>query len=83
MIDRQIYKQHYGLEANLLVLWAFASFTRMKGFQDMAATSSPGLVKSTLCQTISIPEALYLPDISPFASAWTRPDQSEVQINTA
>jgi len=83
VIGNGVYRRHYGLKTNLLVLWVFVSKTRHQGFLEMTAASTPGLVKSTLCQTMSLPQALYRPSASPLASAWIRPDQSEVQINIA
>lgn len=35
MLEQSLYKQHYGLKANLLVLWVFESHTRQQQFQRM------------------------------------------------
>ncbi len=83
LLDRQLYKPHYGLKANLLVLWVFTSRTRMEGFLEIVATGSDALVKSTLCQVVSEPEILRRPYDTLFAASWLRAHAPEVCIGTA
>lgn len=48
VLEEQIYKKHYGLKANLIVLWVFQSRTRQKQFLAMASGVPKSAARSTL-----------------------------------
>lgn len=80
MIERQIYKHHYGLKANLLVLWVFASETRMRAFLKLAADAGGPIAKAALSLTLSVGNGLRGPIATAFEHAWVRADGSTVQL---
>ena len=62
MIERQLYKNHYGLKANLLVLWVFSSRTNEAAFLKMLERSSNKVCQSILtqaCQMDGLASKLY------------------------
>lgn len=83
ILTRQTYKDHYGLNANLLVLWVFAAPTRQKGFLEIASEMGSSLMLSTLCQTLDGPDDLYRPNKGLFENPWSRADGSKVYLNRA
>jgi len=83
ILTRQTYNSHYGLNANLLVLWVFTSPAREKGFLEIASEMGPSLVLSTLCQTLAGPDDLYRPTPGLFENPWSRADGSNVHLNRA
>jgi len=52
LIEREIYKAHYGLKANLLVLWVFSSRSNEARFLQMVKERAGGAVPAFLTQTI-------------------------------
>lgn len=58
VIEAQLYKQHYGLTANLLVLWVFNSKANEKRFLEMVEGCSETVRKSVLTKTIPDPLAI-------------------------
>ncbi len=65
MIEGQLYKQHYDLNANLLVLWVFSSRSNQARFLEMVGEVGGNAVKSIFTQTVDwfheswLPPSLY------------------------
>ncbi|MEL7252794.1 MAG: replication-relaxation family protein [Pseudomonadota bacterium] len=53
LIEQNIYRSHYGLTANLIVLWTFSSRRNQMKFLKMVGQTSGGLQRSVFTQTVS------------------------------
>lgn len=84
LIERKIYKSHYGLKANLLVLWVFSSRSNEVRFLEMVEEIGGAVVKAMLTQ--------YLPNYGHdllhagpyndlFLSSWRRVSNQAVPIS--
>mgnify|MGYP001096393936 CR=1 FL=1 len=81
VIEKEIHKTHYGLKANLLVLWVFTSRSRQARFLELLEPSSLRIRQSILTAQVDslqlgrrIEEAL-------FEKAWQRSSLPGFQIN--
>lgn len=64
VIEREIYKTHYGLKANLLNLWVFSSRTNEERFLDLVAAHGGEAKAFFLTQTVdSFHDSWKAPDI--------------------
>ena len=52
LIEGKIYKKHYGLKANLLVLWVFSNRSNEARFLEMVRDDGGNLQKSVFTQTV-------------------------------
>jgi hypothetical protein len=81
LIERDLHKAHYGLKANLLVLWVFTSRTRQMRFLDMLKDRSQRVQHSTLTQTIELHQIVKHPEIAVYENAWQRASLPGITIN--
>ncbi|WP_104017837.1 replication-relaxation family protein [Roseovarius nitratireducens] len=83
VIERQLYKRHYGLKANLIVLWVFSSRTDRERFLKLASSTAPKLAPYVLGQVVGgdvIARAAPRIETRLFDGHWMRPDRSRVRI---
>ncbi|MEQ9243768.1 replication-relaxation family protein [Roseovarius indicus] len=83
VIENQLYRTHYGLKANLIVLWVFASSSKQRRFLEMVNQSEGALKGCLLTQCIGtdgdmqvgrlIPEGMY-------SAPWLRCGDQEATI---
>lgn len=83
VIENQLYRTHYGLKANLIVLWVFASSSKQQRFLEMVNQSEGALKGCLLTQFIGtdgdmqvgrlIPEGMY-------SAPWLRCGDQEATI---
>lgn len=84
VIERQLYKAHYGLSANLLVLWVFSSPSKQVRFLEMLE-ELPGQV-SAVFLTASVPQTDFGISgggvwIRFFDQPWQRANEEPVRIS--
>lgn len=85
IIERKLYKSHYGLQANLLVLWVFTSRTNQLKFLSMVPQNPTMVANSLLTQSINsglgmFPSTKPMPDL--FTNNWERTVGHPVNIST-
>jgi len=51
LVEQEIYKSHYGLKANLLILWVFSKRSNELRYLDMIAKVGGKLARTTLTQS--------------------------------
>jgi len=81
VIGNGLYRRHYGLKANLLVLWVFESSTRMRAFLELVAAVGGHVAKATLCFSLPTENDLKGRLTAAFGSTWAQADGSTVQLN--
>ena len=74
LIEQKLYKSHYGLKANLLVLWVFASRSNEMRFLDMMGGHSERIRQSILTRAICWKEVVNYVTNPLFESPWHRAD---------
>lgn len=81
VIGADRHKQHYGLKANLLVLWVFSNPGNMKRFLQLVEAMPPRVKKAILCQTL--PPALLHKAVSQdlLLQTWQRASEDPVLID--
>ena len=83
IIDRSLYKSHYGLKANLLVLWAFNSWSNEGKFREIVEDKTSMVSKSFLTKSFCATEAPKClnsyPDLF-YAGNWKLPSGAIVDI---
>jgi protein involved in plasmid replication-relaxation len=81
VIGKGVYRRHYGLKANLLVLWVFASQARKGRFLEAVSTLRSNSEPSFLSKSISTNTNQTGPICSLFMSPWHRVDGSTISVN--
>lgn len=86
VVERKLYQAHYGLKANLLVLWVFTSRRNEEQFREMVADVGGVLSGSIL--TRSLPEIgqgknCAVPRFDLFVGPWNRTEGRTVCIRAA
>lgn len=81
LIAHDVHKAHYGLKANLLVLWVFASRTRQAKFLEMLAPCHERVRQAFLTQSIEPQYLAKLPQMSVYENAWQRASLPGFTIN--
>lgn len=86
LVARQIWKSHYGLKANLLVLWVFANRNRENRFHELVSSTAEAAAPATL--TAAVPDLARGPirwdrNCSLFEAPWRRPSGKSVRISAA
>lgn len=72
LIERDLHKAHYGLKANILVLWVFTSRSRQMRFLEMLAPCTQRVRQSVLTMTVR-PKSVHAGISSDFLNkAWQR-----------
>jgi hypothetical protein len=85
LIERRLYQSHYGLTANLLVLFVFTSRTNEARFLDMVAKVGGEIAKSVLTQVIPVTGTRIFLDLAPndlFLARWNRAVGDTVAIGS-
>ncbi|KCV82442.1 hypothetical protein ATO10_05856 [Actibacterium atlanticum] len=72
LIAGNIYKSHYGLSANMLVLWVFRNLSDEAAFQSLLQNESPYLRQAVLTKTVSKKLLFGPPDESLLTEPWNR-----------
>jgi AraC-like DNA-binding protein len=75
LIERRLYQSHYGLTANLLVLFMFTSRTNETRFLDMVVKVGGEIAKSVLTQVVPVTEISAPSVLTPselFHAKWKR-----------
>ncbi|MAX73262.1 MAG: hypothetical protein CMH66_06255 [Nioella sp.] len=70
--ETQLHKSHYGLKANMLVLWLFNSQRRQHEFHEILKERSPNLQQSTLTKVANFGELPRLQSDTLFSDPWKR-----------
>ena len=86
VIAQQTYKTHYGLKANLIVLWVFTTPSKQKRFLEMVTNETNTIARSVLTRSLptgDLREVIgALPD-SLFGGTWKRAEGASVSIANA
>lgn len=80
LISTEAYRKHYGLNANLLVLWVFNRRTNEAQFLEFVRKYAPTSTKSILTKTIDEEALLREPDRTLLDQPWNRASGEVVQI---
>ncbi|MCK0103218.1 replication-relaxation family protein [Pseudohalocynthiibacter sp. F2068] len=83
LIERQIYKSHYGLKASLLVLWVFTNRTNEARFLEMMRAQGGGAKAFVLTQVIQGTQEPRMPSkvwTNLYHEPWTRVSYGEVLL---
>lgn len=85
ILRERLYQTHYGLKANLLVLWVFTNARKAEKFLALLAIKGGTVATSTLVQ--ALPHSTGVHDIDAttaclFGGAWQRANGASVFINT-
>lgn len=84
LIERQLYRSHYGLKANLLVLWVFSSRANEARFLEMATKHAGSAATSLLTQSVEgFQDSWRAPSFWShlFEGNWRRAGHPSVQIS--
>nr|WP_242648586.1 replication-relaxation family protein [Cognatishimia maritima] len=82
LIEQSGHQAHYGLKANMLILWVFQSQRRQDAFLDLLQAQSEKVQQSILSKTVRFEVLAKQPDASLFEQAWKRSGASSVSINS-
>lgn len=83
LIERQLYKSHFGLKANLLVLWVFSRRSDELRFDDMVRAHAGKAGAAFLTKTLpdfGSDQPAASGDIAAVAAEWSRPIDHSVSI---
>lgn len=82
LLSAEAYRDHYGLNANLLVLWVFNRPNNEAQFLELVRKHAPTSTKSILTKSIDEAALLKEPSTALLDIPWTRTTGEAVQIGT-
>ena len=82
LIEQEAHQAHYGLKANMLILWVFQSKRRQDAFLELLRAQSKKVRQSVLSKVVRFEELAKLPDCSLFEESWRRLGASGVRISS-
>ena len=72
VIEQELYKSHYGLRANLLVLWVFTSASRQARFLELLQGQSERVRQSVMTRAVDVAEVSRGVSESLYLGGWRR-----------
>lgn len=81
IIQYDLHKQHYGLKANVLVLWVFNSRSRQNAFQMLLANVPERIAQSFLLSTVAFPKSFWAVEEAFYFGEWERSRGKGVKIS--
>lgn len=82
LVEQGAHQAHYGLKANMLILWVFQSQRRQDAFLELLQSQSQKVRQSVLCRTVRFEELAKQPGSSLFEETWRRSGATSVSINS-
>jgi len=82
VIENEIHKSHYGLKANLLVLWVFSSRSRQARFLELLEPNTRRVRQSILTKTVGPQHLAAHVQRSVFEKPWKRSSLQDVSIGS-
>lgn len=82
ILEGEIYKSHYGLKANLLVLWAFTRRTDEAAFLSLLGQESLPVRQSVMTQVLDPKHLFDSPEVTLLKGAWQRSNLSAFNLQS-